>query len=206
MCKADDCKLMVTLWDISLHSCHRHLQHRREDGRSVGTSPFADTTCGVGSPIRLHVFQVSMSLITVIYWRSSGDKCRHQECLTSSPSQQNVQGSSRGGDSCAKVSYGAAFGAIARRWRIPGTTAAVKEGLNKDNPSEWGEETLISKKRGPARSVVLRPPWFGPLLTSVLPVMRCPSSKACISTSPMSGGPALAGAVLHPPHFCICLS
>lgn len=42
---------------------------RGEDGHSVGTSPFGDTTCGVGSPIRLHIFRVNMSLITVIYWR-----------------------------------------------------------------------------------------------------------------------------------------
>lgn len=83
-----------------------------------------------------------MSLITVIYWRSSGVKCRHQECLTSLSSQQTVQGSSSSGvDSCAKVSYSAAFQAIAHPWCLPCTTAAMKEGRNKDNPSGRGEET-----------------------------------------------------------------
>lgn len=53
---------------------------------------------------------------------------------------------------------------------------------------------------------MLRTPWFGPLLTSVLPDTRCPSSKVCVPTTLTSESPALTGAVQHPPHFCICLS
>lgn len=77
VCAADDFKFLAFILVLILV-----FSPRDEDGYSVGTSPFIDATCGAGSLIRLCIFQMSMSLITVVYWRSSGEKCRHQECVT----------------------------------------------------------------------------------------------------------------------------
>lgn len=173
--------------------------HRGEDGHSVGTSPFGDTTCGVGSPIRLHIFQANTSLITVIYWRQTQASRKPYFLTIPTKRARKQQRRTLLCNSCF-------LQCSIRGYCISLVSSLPKEGRNKDNPSEWGEETLLSKKRCPARSTVLRTPWFGPLLTSVPPDAWCPSSKVRVPTTLTSESPALTGAVQHPPHFCICLS